>query len=192
MCPFLPSPSGVRPGELQSGWIHLFMRGEATSLGAAVTDPCPSRRRAGHARRSGFRQARVLACAALLLGALGLAPAHAGAVIVAAGLETGPLTAEQARRLFLGRERTLGGQPALPLYQQPGPLRERFDREVLNKSNAELNAYWSRLVFTGKGKAPEVLPGDAAVKARVLLLPGAVGYVDDAAVDASVKVLLRF
>ena len=36
------------------------------------------------------------------------------------------------------------------------------------------------------------LSGDAAVKAKVASTPGAIGYIDDGAVDGTVKVLFKF
>jgi len=47
-------------------------------------------------------------------------------------------------------------------------------------------------VFTGRAKAPEDLADDAAVKAKLASTPGAIGYISDGAVDASVKVLFDF
>jgi len=41
-------------------------------------------------------------------------------------------------------------------------------------------------------KAPEELADDAAVKAKVASTPGAIGYISDAAVDSTVKVVMDF
>jgi hypothetical protein len=47
------------------------------------------------------------------------------------------------------------------------------------------------MVFTGKGTPPKEVADDAAVKSFVATTPGAVGYIDESKVDASVKVLLK-
>ena len=117
---------------------------------------------------------------------------HAGSVVVAANSKAEPMDAEAVRRVFLGRENTLAGARALVVYQKDGPVREAFDKTVLGKSGAELTTYWSRLIFTGKAKAPAERSGDAAIKAEVAATPGAIGYISDAAVDATVKVLHKF
>lgn len=134
--------------------------------------------------KSGFYMVLALA---LLAG-----NAHAGAVVVAANSKAGPMDAEAVRRVFLGRETTLAGGRALVVYQKDGPVREAFDKKVLGKSGAELTGYWSRLTFTGKAKAPAERSGDAAIKAEVAATPGAIGYISDAAVDPTVKVLHTF
>lgn len=118
--------------------------------------------------------------------------AAAGAVVVAAEAPASALSEDQVKRLFLGREQSLAGTPVTLVYQKSGPVRDAFENKILGKSGAELTSYWSKLIFTGRAKAPEEVSHDAAVKAKLATTPGAVGYVDDSAVDASVKVLFRF
>lgn len=118
--------------------------------------------------------------------------AHAGAVVVASGSKAASMDAEAVKRVFLGREASVGGAAAVVVYQKSGATREAFNKSVLGKAGAELTSYWSRLIFTGKAKAPTEVDGDAAVKARLASSPGAIGYVSDAAIDGSVKVLFKF
>lgn len=130
-----------------------------------------------------------------ILASLALAfafDAHAGAVVVGQDSSAASLNADQVRNIFLGRETSVGGQPAVIVFQRGGPLREKFDADVLGRPGAQLTSYWSRLVFTGRAKAPEELANDAAVKARVASTPGAIGYIDSGSVDGSVKVLFTF
>ncbi|HET6787710.1 MAG TPA: hypothetical protein VFH49_07100, partial [Aquabacterium sp.] len=54
----------------------------------------------------------------------------------------------------------------------------------------QIKATWSRIVFSGKGQAPKELPDAAAVKKAVAADPKAIGYIDKAAVDGSVKAVL--
>jgi hypothetical protein len=54
--------------------------------------------------------------------------------------------------------------------------RERFAREVLNKTPSQLRAYWNQQIFSGKGVPPPELDSEAAVIAYVLRHRGAVGY----------------
>ena len=58
-----------------------------------------------------------------------------------------------------------------------------------SKSDFQIKAHWSRLLFSGKGKPPKVLDNDAAVKKWVAEHPKALGYINSSADDASVKVL---
>lgn len=126
----------------------------------------------------------------LMLGALALvaaAQANAGAIVAAANGKAGPMNAEAAKRAFLGRDASLQ-----VVYQKGGDTRAAFDKTVLGKAGAELSAYWSKLIFTGKAKAPVEVGSDAEVKAKLAANPNAVGYISDGAVDGSVKVLHKF
>lgn len=132
---------------------------------------------------------RILTLATLAL--LASAPAFAGKVVVAANSPQPALDRAAAQAIFLGRAATVGGQPAVVVFQN-GPVRADFESKVLGRTGAQLAAHWSRLVFTGRAKAPEEVANDAAVKAKLAATPGAIGYISDAAADASVKVLLDF
>ena len=110
-------------------------------------------------------------------------PANANAVV-----------ADDLNRLFLGRSSSFAdGSKATPLNLAEGQAsRDEFDSKVLNRSSAQLKAYWSKLVFTGKGTPPKELTDDAAVKAAVAADASAIGYISSASVDGSVKVVATF
>ena len=113
-------------------------------------------------------------------------------VIVSAKSGATALTEEQASDVFLGKNSSLpGGGQAVPVDQTEGsPVREQFYTKVASKSSAQLKAYWSKQIFTGKGQAPKEAGDSAAVKALVAGNPNIIGYVDKSVVDGSVKVLL--
>ncbi|HLO93975.1 MAG TPA: phosphate ABC transporter substrate-binding protein, partial [Burkholderiaceae bacterium] len=64
-----------------------------------------------------------------------------------------------------------------------------FYAQVAGRSEAQIKAYWSRMVFTGKGAPPQEVGDGAAVKKLLANNPNLVGYIDAAQVDGSVKVL---
>ena len=104
------------------------------------------------------------------------------------------VSADDLNRLFLGRASSFAdGSKATPLNQAEGQAaRDEFDNKVLSRSSAQLKAYWSKLVFTGKGTPPKELSDDAAVKAAVAADASAIGYISSASVDSSVKVIATF
>ena len=119
--------------------------------------------------------------------------AHAGAVIVAANADASTLDHAQVQQIFMAKANKVGSANAVLVYQKPGaPTRVAFDEKVLGKPGPQLTGYWSKLIFTGRAKAPLEEATDAGVVAKVASTPGAIGYVDDAAVDASVKVVFNF
>ena len=103
------------------------------------------------------------------------------------------LSADEVSRLFLGKAKSFpGGAQAVPVNQDEGnPARAKFNETVCKKNASQYKAYWSQLVFTGKGTPPKDAGDDAAVKALVAANPNMVGYIDSAAVDASVKVVFK-
>jgi len=123
----------------------------------------------------------------------GLAQAEI-AVIVSASNANGNLDQDTIARVFLGKSKTFpDGSQAVPVDQTAGSdSREAFSSTVLGKSSSQLKAYWSRLIFTGKGTPPKESGDDAAVKNLVANNPNLIGYVDSGVVDGSVKVVYKF
>lgn len=134
---------------------------------------------------SGFLLFFVLACAAT---------AHAELVVIAnKSVSISSITVEQAADIFLSRLDMLeDGTQLIPIDQKDSQAsRDVFYSKVLKKNSAQLNAYWSRMVFSGEGQPPKKIADDAEVMALVRANPNVIGYVDAAAVNGSVKVLLR-
>lgn len=97
-------------------------------------------------------------------------------------------------KIFLGREKSFAdGQSVVPLALADGaPASAAFNDAVLKKSSSQLKAYWSKLVFTGKGTPPKEIGSDEEMLKLVSTNPSVIGYVDASKVDASVKVALKF
>lgn len=103
------------------------------------------------------------------------------------------LSARQVSDIFLGRSRTFpGGAGALILeHRRDARMREEFFRALNGMTLKQLNAYWARLQFSGEVQPPQSLDDSAAVLEAVRKDAAAIGYVDAAAVDNSVRVVLR-
>jgi len=86
----------------------------------------------------------------------GLASAEV-AVIVSASNGNTSLDQDTIARVFLGKSKNFpDGSQAVPVDQNSGSAtREAFSSTVLGKSSSQLKAYWSRLIFTGKGTPPK-------------------------------------
>ncbi|MGE6661558.1 phosphate ABC transporter substrate-binding protein [Pseudomonas sp. NPDC077408] len=106
------------------------------------------------------------------------------AVIVSPGAAKAPSQAEVAN-IFLGKDKSLKGID----QKDWNPTKEKFYADIISKNEAQLKSYWSGLVFTGKGQPLPAEAGDSAVVAKVAAEADAIGYVDSAAVNDSVKVL---
>ena len=134
---------------------------------------------------------RLLA-ATLMLGLASVTWAEV-AVIVHPSAGVDSLTEDDVSRLFLGKSKSFpSGSAAVPINQSEGSAaRDKFNEGVCKKNASQYKAYWSQLVFTGKGTPPKDAGDDAAVKALVAANPTMIGYIDSSAVDASVKVVFK-
>ncbi|MCH4296683.1 phosphate ABC transporter substrate-binding protein [Shewanella sp. 3B26] len=130
----------------------------------------------------------------ITLGLLALAPAAMAEVAVvvhpsnAISMDNGDIS-----RIYLGKLKTFpGGGPVVPLDLKEGSAtRSAFVDKVLGKSESQLKAYWSKLVFSGQGQPPKTVE-DAEMLSLVAANPNMIGFVDAANVNDSVKVIARF
>jgi ABC-type phosphate transport system substrate-binding protein len=128
----------------------------------------------------------LLAC--LLLSA-GMANAAELVVIVSAKSPLAALRSDQVADIFLAQTgRFPDGEPAVALdLPLDSPLRNAFYSPMAGKSPAMMKAYWTKMVFTGRGQPPRELANSAAVRKMVADNPAMIGYIDRAALDPSVK-----
>ncbi|MEM8964583.1 MAG: substrate-binding domain-containing protein [Acidobacteriota bacterium] len=85
------------------------------------------------------------------------------------------------------------GPSALPIdWIDDAPIRAEFTERIHKKRLSAINAYWQRMIFSGRDAPPEDdFNSDLAVVTFVAANPGAVGYVSaDANLGGSVKKLV--
>lgn len=101
------------------------------------------------------------------------------------------LSKSQIEDIFFGRVAHLpAGLQAVPLDQAEGSLaRDEFYTKVAGKSPAQMKAYWSRIIFTGRGQPPKEVTSDTDLRKRVAKDPTAIGYIDASLVNESVRVV---
>ncbi|WP_290583274.1 phosphate ABC transporter substrate-binding protein [Ketobacter sp.] len=135
-----------------------------------------------------LKLARVLSTAGLMMAAT-FASAEV-VVIVNASSSISTASADEIQQVFLGKRNEIGGVSVTPVDQSEGnEARDTFYEKVVDKTPAQLNAYWSRLIFTGKGKPPKQYFDDAEVVETVLEEEDAIGYIDSSAVTEGIKVI---
>jgi len=101
------------------------------------------------------------------------------------------MTSAQIADVFLGRlTRLPDGTVAMPLDQPEGSaVRDEFYQRMAGKSPAQLKAFWSKLIFTGRGRPPKSLSDSSEILKAVRGNPAAIGYVDRKMADATVRIL---
>jgi ABC-type phosphate transport system substrate-binding protein len=133
-----------------------------------------------------------LAAAAVLAASMQQAAAGDLVVIVSARSSVAALRQDQVADIFLGQAaRFPGGGEAIALDQNLGaPERDEFYAKVASKTRPLLKAYWTKMIFTGRGQPPREVRGSAAVRKMVAEDPSLIGYIDRNELDASVKAVL--
>jgi ABC-type phosphate transport system substrate-binding protein len=129
---------------------------------------------------------------AAILAALAL-PAQAELIVIVNPKNPATsMTPDQVAQVFLGRTSSFpGGGAATPLDLKDGSAaRDEFYNKVAGKNPGQVRAYWSKQMFSGKGSPPPELASSADVKRAVAADAGAIGYVEKAAVDGTVKGVL--
>ena len=118
-------------------------------------------------------------------------PCFSDVAVIVNKAVTDSLSEADISNIFLGKTKSLpGGAQAVPVDQTAGSAaRTTFYTKLTGKDESQLKAYWSRLIFTGKGQPPKEVGGDADVVGLVGGNPNMIGYVDAAAVNDSVKVV---
>jgi len=97
-------------------------------------------------------------------------------------------------KLYLGKDKSFAdGSAAVPMaLPEANATTESFNEKVLKKSNSQLKAYWSKLIFTGKGTPPKEVGSDDELVALIASNPNFIGYVDASKVTDKVKVVAKF
>jgi ABC-type phosphate transport system substrate-binding protein len=133
-------------------------------------------------------------------GAIGLAlslaamPTTADVVaVVSARSAVIVLSRSQLADIFLGRvTRFPNGVQAVPIDQADGSVaRDEFYLKLAGKSAAQLKAYWSKIIFTGRGQPPPAVANSDEVRRRLIGNPAAIGYIESNRVDDAVRIVLE-
>jgi ABC-type phosphate transport system substrate-binding protein len=114
-------------------------------------------------------------------------------IIVSSKSAVKSLTAEQTAKIFLGKVVTFPNGPvAMPIDQPEGSsVRDEFYSKVTHKNPSQLTAYWAKVIFTGDGRPPKLLPDSIAVRKAIAANPNAIGYIEKSAVNRSVRIVLE-
>jgi len=139
--------------------------------------------------RPAFLRRLLAFCAALAVWL----PAHADIfVVVPAASAVKTMTQKEVVDIYMGRTRAFaGGEFALPFdLPREHPGRAAFYQALTGMGPAQINSYWSRLMFSGQVMPPQPLPGEAAMADVVKRNPSAIGYLLQEPADKALRVVL--
>jgi ABC-type phosphate transport system substrate-binding protein len=131
-----------------------------------------------------------------LLAALGAALFSAGLAAAAPvavghpGLKGEKVDAATLKAVFLGKKVAWDAAGRVTVAAlKGGDTAEQFLKATVEMSASQFNNHWRRLAMTGGGTAPKFFEKEEELRQFVAATPGAIGFLDSAAADASVAVL---
>lgn len=112
-------------------------------------------------------------------------------VVVNARSGVAAMTRNEVINIFFGRNRQFfNGTEVQPVdLVDANPQRAQFYRLLVGKDISEINAYWSRQIFTGRMQAPPRVDSSEDVLKWVAARPGGIGFVELSRADARVRVV---
>lgn len=118
--------------------------------------------------------------------------AFANVAVIVHPSNAASLSQDDINKIFTGRAKSFtDGKAVEPInLAEAVAVRADFDQKALGRSSSQVKAYWSKLVFTGKGTPPKEMASEQEVLDAVAKNPAAIGYVSAGAVTGSVKVAL--
>ncbi len=103
------------------------------------------------------------------------------------------LTEADVRNIFLGKTRSYpDGTTAIPVeLGNNTPAKNEFNKDILKKDDAQVRAYWARMVFTGRATPPKALGSDEEVINLIASNPNLMGYVSSEHLSKTVRVAYK-
>ena len=155
-------------------WLRIVGRAYLSTKGSRHQYPV-------HQLECGVLMMKIIRILSVLITLFVTAPAGAEMlVLVNAYNPVQEVSKRQLVDMYMGRNiHFADGSVALRLDQQPDSAdRQQFYKKLVNKSVAQVNAYWARLLFTGRTRPPKTVSSALAVVETIKDNPLAIGYVD--------------
>jgi len=114
------------------------------------------------------------------------------AVVVAKTSKIESISKRELVDVYMGRFDVLeSGHKVQPVdYENGSELRSLFYRSLVNKSERQINAYWSRLIFSGRAKPPVQVASPEESLSFILDNQSALSYIPVNRVSEEMKIVL--
>jgi hypothetical protein len=114
-------------------------------------------------------------------------------VVMAKDAKVHTLDNQHVANIFLTRtNRFPNGLKAIPIELKNSEIRANFYEEISGKNPTQLMAYWTTLIFSGKGKPPKGYNNVGALISRLENNLGCISYMSLAQVTDDLKIVYRF
>ena len=110
-------------------------------------------------------------------------------VVTSAGSPLSRLNTDQIQQVFTGKLHEIEGQTLVPLdLPEDSSARADFYQQVTGRDTRQMRAYWTQMIFTGRGAPPRTMTqGDLVNKLKSDA--SFVGYLPSSADTSGLKVL---
>ena len=135
---------------------------------------------------------RTITSCLFLLTAIGTTTRADIAVIVHPSNAVAQASTEEVSKFFLAKTKTFNNGNKIELLdlEEGNETRNQFYQSVSNKTPSQVKAYWSRLIFTGKGQPPQVFMDSDEIVEAIAETENGIGYIHTNSLNDSVKVIL--
>ncbi|MDN4502593.1 hypothetical protein QX776_09270 [Alteromonadaceae bacterium BrNp21-10] len=129
------------------------------------------------------------------------APSHAlsnskAGLVVVVGKQNpiDTLSKKQVIDIFMGRFTSFpNGEPVYPVdYSSEAGIKAEFYLKLVNQSERKINAYWSRLLFSGRAKPPLQAESETVLLQQFADNANTIGYLPLADVTEEMKIVFEF
>ncbi len=113
-------------------------------------------------------------------------------LVVQSGNPQRAMTQKEAVDLYMGRTRAFSNGDFALVFDLPrdNPQRAEFYTALTGLGPAQVNSYWSRLMFSGQSMPPQSLPDETAMIDIVKRNPSALGWLSKEPLDKQLRTLL--
>lgn len=132
-----------------------------------------------------MKSIRTICLASLLAGLPAIAHAE---LVIAAGAKSplAGLSKAQVADVFMGKAKSVGGNPAKPIDYAGSP-RSEFANDIVGKTPDQLKAHYAKLQFTGLGGPPKEVGSLADAKKLAAEDPSVLIYLEKGQMDSTLK-----
>ena len=114
-------------------------------------------------------------------------------VVVSKDSITKELNSKQIANIFLSRtNRFPNGEKSTPIELKAGGIRSNFYKRISGKNPNQLAAYWTTLIFTGKGRPPKSYNDINDLIERIKIDPRTIAYLNVDQVTDAMKIVYHF
>ena len=138
---------------------------------------------------------RLTICTLIILLAFFSTSMRAEIVLVAnsaSSIDT--LSYTEVSRVYTGLHIVMPNGARIEPYDHPvnSKLRKQFYTQLLNKSVAQMNSYWARLLFSGRAKPPKRLFDSSEIGDILKNNPNAIVYIDGVSAKELINVKIVY